>query len=395
MAGRDFELDKGTGIRCDTEFVASSLGFETIGIIAEKGELVFKLSESSCEKHRQQAHGRQGIFNTSGEYVQHFSNVVDIGAEPVLRRENDTTFFTTAGIQRIESILNSSNAIDKFSYIVAQPVVRSQYMDGACNGTSSTFINLTVVDTRSTPLDFINRCNELIQLACRHGIDPSVLTFNIGTGDVAWGERQFHNLSFTIYYNGIELGECVNIYDFPVSPTETISMVDLGFGVERFRWGVWPERHYYPEFEYLYEQNPTVDSNEISAFIDSIRGMVLIAGEGVAPANKNQGYRFRQLSKRFTLKRKGLVFDQTQLIETAYYSWVDNGYVPPIDLEKIQKAIEAENDRNFNAEILARIPIQGKRRPTININQSSQAFLKQVQFSAPKEAIQLILAEIS
>lgn len=379
---------------CDREFIEKTLGFDVDPEAEPLGKRL-KLNQVQIESYKAKSNGAVMSFETIEAYLQFFDDAESVAPERIKRPEGDTTLFTTAGVQRIESMQRDGVPLDRRSFIVAQPVIRSQFMDRSCNGTSSAFINMSVIDVRSTPAEFMERCSQLVQLVCAHGIEPDNLRFSIGTDDETWGERSFHNVSVTIYNGKVELGECLYIYDYPSSEDEGIGITDLGFGLERLQWGIWPERDYLPEFGPIYEQLVHVDSNRVSAIIDTVRSMALIASEGVTPANNNHGYRLRQMSKRFIARTRGLQLDVDELIRLSYESWQKCGYLPVISLDEVRRYIIAENDRNFNAMFIAKLTETNTANIYIDVNQSTEKFLRQVGFSLSAEAINIILSQIT
>src|SRR3989344_4094013 len=67
-----------------------------------------------------------------------------IKPDKVLRSEGDTTIFTSAGIQHIETLEHDGIDLEGKKFTIKQPVVRSQFMDKIKEGYSTAFIDETV-----------------------------------------------------------------------------------------------------------------------------------------------------------------------------------------------------------------------------------------------------------
>ncbi|NWF65811.1 MAG: hypothetical protein HXY38_16185 [Chloroflexi bacterium] len=376
---------------CDESYIKNGLKLARDN---SSSTLILRLSQEGCARHAHTEGIEAGKFSTYEGYLTFFRDVEIIRPEAMCRPSGETTLFTTAGIQRIESLLRGGQEFEKVSYVVAQPVIRSQFMDRARDGTSSSFVNLSVIDIRSTPKEFILRCDELIDLVVSHGAGPEDLRFTIVTDEVTWGQKKFHNISLTLHYHEVELGECVYIYDYPLDGHERISIIDLGFSTERLQWGIRPNRNYFPDFDLIYESLSNVDSSSVTAIIDAVRSMVLIAGEGIVPSNNNHGYRLRQFSKRYIARTLGVHINDKELVRIAYEAWQRTGHQFSASLEETEAIITRENQRNFNAAFLAKVTSSGLGKIYVDINQSTDSFLKQVRFSIPEEKIKNILNQM-
>jgi len=175
---------------------------------------------------------------------------------------------------------------------VAQPVIRSQFMDKVKDGVSTSFVNFSIESIDANPTEFIELSNKFIKLVTNQGVNPEELRFCIEEMSDSWGNKKFRKTVLTLYFNNIELGECVYMHDYPVKEGKKIDIVDIGFGVERLNWGV-NNKNYLSDFDKFYTGD--IDSNKITAVIDSIRTAVLIAGDGVMPSNHDHGYRIKTI----------------------------------------------------------------------------------------------------
>lgn len=322
-----------------------------------------------------------------------FENAKILVPDKICRPKGDTTFFTTAGVQHIETILRERGKLERKLFVISQPVIRSQFMDKIKDGTSTSFINFSVEAVRSNPDEFIDLCDRLIKLIVGCGADPRELRFQIENVNDRWGDKEFTKTVLTLYFNNTELAECVLIHDYPISENDKICIADVGFGVERLNWGVNKSRYYFPGFDKFYEEKRgenKIDSDKVTAIIDSMRTGVLIAGEGVIPSNHDAGYRLRQLSKRFVLRNQGVNFNVVELIHNSYEYWQKWSFEPNIGENKVVEIMRQENERNYNGLLLSMLEERGGPHVYVEINQPTVNFLKQLRVSLSKDAKEIV-----
>lgn len=314
-----------------------------------------------------------------------------VPADAVCRTAGDTTLFTTSGVQKLETIDKSDRGLQKENLVCSQPVIRSQFMDKIKEGTSSSFVNFSVELIDCEPDDFIVAVNKMISLFAKFGIKKDELEFAIKDDSVKWGDKKFKNTSIKVYLNGVEIGEGVYIYDYPSLNSKQIAVTDIGFGIERLLWCI-NNNPYFSEFADVYsDSNEKLGRDEIAGIIDPIRSMVLIAGEGVKGSNKNHGYRLRQFSKRFVNRNKVLGLDEKEIIRRSLDYWRRWGYITKIDDNEIEEIISLENQRNYNMLFLKTLKDALDVELYVEINQSSESFLKQIRFSLSEEQVGAIL----
>jgi hypothetical protein len=319
-------------------------------------------------------------------------------SESVIRGKDDTTLFTTSGIQRVESMLHGLVPLEKEPFIVYQPVLRSQYIDFANEGSSSSFINITLACIAAERKDFHNSCEQVLQLLAELGFTSDDVEVKIEEEEAAWGDRIFKNTSLTLTCRGVEIGECIYSQDFPFSDTEKGNIVDVGIGLERL---LWSRKNTTTPF--LSAHQSTYDSLEekglsrdrIASIVDAVRSMTLIALEGVTPSNKNQGYRFRQLSKRFVSRSLGISPGAEEIIRSSYEEWTKYGHTARRKLDEVIEMVSVENDRNHNRKILDYLKEKHGMDFDVNINQSAEQFLDQLSFSINRQELDGLIENIS
>ncbi|HEX6977100.1 MAG TPA: hypothetical protein VF185_01910 [Patescibacteria group bacterium] len=369
------------------DFIAQNLG-----LVADEERQDFLRLSPSTHYEKPQVTSERKPLEKPEDIFQYFDGVKSIEPDAVCRPKGDTTFFTSAGVQHIETVLRTGSDLKREAFVVSQPVIRSQFMDKIKEGTSSSFINFSVESVDAKPDDFIKLSNQFIKLITSLGVSASSLRFQVENVPDRWGSRKFTKTQFTIYAGGIELGECVYIHDYPVTEDKKISIVDIGFGIERLNWAINATKHYFTEFDELYDQ---ADADKIASIIDPIRTMVLIAGEGTKPSSHDHGYRLRQLSKRFVQRSIGTNTNVAELVDTSYEFWKKWGYKPTVSKEEVLKVVSLENDRNYNGLFLETLGREGTTEIYVDINQPTQDFLKQVGFSLPKDKIDEIVKKIA
>jgi len=328
--------------------------------------------------------------------MEKFEGFNCVDSEPVTRPLSDTTLFTTSGVQRIETMLNNTeNILDK-EMVVFQPVLRSQFIDGVKEGYSSSFLNLSIIKTSSEIRDVVSMSKKMISLiACHTELGRNDLTINFEENNAFWGENKFRNIVISFSVRGVEVGECVYISDFPINEQRSVNIIDIGIGLERFSWALrGNSSFYFGKHSELYldliEQKYDID--KVAKIIDPLRSMTLLAMENVEPSNKNHGYRLRQLSKRFIQHSHTTKINIENLIKTSYEEWSKWGHKSICNIESVINLIKQENDRNFNRLILNLLQEESGLNLYININQDTQSFLEQINFSVDKSIINNILS---
>lgn len=365
-----------------------------LNLISEKDGEMLKIDTSTDAVSIKDREGNVEGFNNIEDLSDYFKDIPRKESDRVSRPFKDSTFFTTAGIQHLETLIREKGGFEKEKFAIFQPVIRSQFIDKVSEGTSTSFVNFSIGITESTPNDFISICNEFIHMLEQRGIKVSDLRFNIESNHSSHGEKIFDNISVSVFFQNVELGECVYIYDYPVGENKKIPITDFGFGVERLNWAIKKDADYLPEFSEIYSKYKEIDKNKLSSIFDAVRSMVLIAGDGVVPSGKDHGYRLRQFSKRFIDRNKALGLDIEKMVHLSFDEWNKWGNKASITKENVVKVIKTENDRNFNSLFLVKLKESKGKDIYIEINQSMEEFLAQMEFSIPSETINNILNQL-
>lgn len=324
-------------------------------------------------------------LNSYKNIHSYFEYAATTTPDSVLRPSGDTTYFTSAGIQHVETLIREKGRLEKHLFAVAQPVVRSQYLDKVKEGISSSFIDYSVDFIGATPEDFIKICVDFFKLIFSQGINKDDLRIRINKHYGLWGNKRFSNIYLTTMYKTIELGECVYIYNYPVTNEIETPIVDVCFGVERLNWGLQLTDHYFPEFKKYYECID--DKDMVAAIVDTIRTATLIAGQGITPSHKDPGYRLRQLMKRFLSRTKGLSVDLEDLVRISFTYWKSWDVEFLLSENSIFNVLKKDDDRNYNLLFLDTLEKNGGSRIHTDVNKSRESFTDQLKHSVPKKII--------
>jgi len=382
----NFELKDIQNIECDNDFILKNLKLVDAKELGPNNFL--KLKPGALSGKIDAKYLEKTPLDDSNGFLEHFENIKIIEPDKICRPKGDTTFFTVAGVQHIETILRRDGKLKKEQFMIAQPVIRSQFMDKVKDGTSTSFVNFSIESIDATPAEFIELSNKFIQLVVNQGVKPEELRLQVEELPDRWGDKKFNKTVLTFYFNNIELGECIYMHDYPVTENKKINIVDIGFGVERLNWGIGNNKNYLPGFDEFYTDK--IDSNKVTALIDSIRTATLIAAEGVKSSNHDQGYRLRQLLKRFVSRNQETKFDISELVRVSYEYWGKWNFQPNINESDVVEIIKQEAERNWNSLFLSALEEGGGPHIYIDINQTTTDFLKQINVSLSKETREIV-----
>ena len=267
-----------------------------------------------------------------------------IEPDDVRRPDGDTTFFTTAGVQHLETMYRESGDFDQ-SFSVYQPCVRSQFMKETREGTSTSFVNFSSVLLDGGAKDFMEYTNAFINILVSNGVKPEEIKFVFAENvPSVWQSKQFNSNNLTLCVNDVEIGESIWVKDFPLTEQKHTSLIEVGLGVERLDWALGKNKYYLPAFDKIYEEHRDHSPDEICSLIDCIRTSTLIIGSGVVPSPKDHGYRARKLLKKFNDTNNGLL-NANELIAISHDEWQAKGARPKLQKEIIQLIVGRETER--------------------------------------------------
>lgn len=382
-----FEYNPNEINRCDQDFI-----LKRFKLISEDKNELLRLSPDSPFYNIEVDSDANEIISSPEQLYPFFESQNYLSSDPILRPENDATLFTTAGIQHIETKLHLEGKLVKESFIIAQPSVRTQYLDKAAEGTTTAFINFCVADIRTTPENFAKFTEQYIEMLVRLGANPGKLSFTIENSEDIWGDKKLDKTTFTILYNGIELGEGVYLHNYPINEKEKIEVADISFGVERLNWALGKSKIYLQEFEELYPKGEVSaeQKNVITAAIDCIRTASLLVSEGLKASHQNPGRSIRQLMKRFAVRNKDLSLSIKELVTKSNDYWQKWGFNSKVNESTVVEILTMENDRSMNVQLAKLLQERGGPILYMDVNQSFQSYTDRLRSSNTEKTVQLI-----
>ena len=384
----NFKNESLDNIELTTDFVIKQLD---LSFDKNADTEIFRLGHDSRLLNTERVADTINIIDSPDKLYPYFEGIEVSNADPLRRPIGDATFFTTAGIQHIETILFKENKLDKQSFIIVQPSIRNQFIDKTSEGCSTSFVDFCVADIRTTPQDYINLCNKYIDTVIQLGADPKLLGFNIEDSEDVWGSKEIKKTILTLSYNNIELGEAVYVHNYPVGQNERIAITDISFGIERLNWAFGENNVYFQEFKSFYPENISPEKkNEITRAIDCIRTATLVAGEGVESSHVNPGRVLRQLIKRFVKRNKEFNFSIDEMVSIANNYWQKWGFRPTVELSQIADILRIERDRSMNVLLMELLKEQGGPSLSIDVNQSFEEYISTIHKSFGPRVIELV-----
>lgn len=373
-------------IECDKNFIINHFK-----LIDEDGDGYFRLGPESSFYNREVKNVEDGSIQNPELLYSYFESQNHIEADPLIRPENDATLFTTAGIQHIETRHLQEKRLDRESFIISQPSIRTQYIDKVSEGTTTSFVNFCVAEIRTTPENFAKLTEQYINMLVSFGLNPTNLSFTIEDTEDIWGSKKLNKTTFTVLYDDKELGEGVYLHDYPVTVNELIPIADISFGIERLNWALGRYQVYLQEFENFYPADATSEQkNTITAIIDCIRTACLLVGEGLDASHKNPGRIIRQLSKRFVARNKLVSLPVKDLVSSSFSYWCKWGFKPNVSESRVVEILIKENDRSMNVLLASLLKERGGPTLYMDVNQDFQSYVVKLRASNPPEIVELI-----
>ena len=278
---------------------------------------------------------------------RYFESVGFKSTEPVSVVEKDgTILYISSGVQIIDPVIQAESKIPDEKIFVAQPVIRSQFIDSIKSNVSTSFINLSTESINNGPTDHFDSIRKWFYLLKSIGINPNEITIVEKSTNQRWGKRKFTNFVLKFFYQNVEIGDAVYIPTMPQDSRPPISISDIGFGLERLN-AIAKDSQYYNE---IVQNNPEMVGID-KKVLDYTRTLTLIASSGVEPSNSGHGYRFRLFAKRLVPEILGSVIDVKKLISFFFDEW-DKWGTLSVDKDRVTVGIAREIERNLNRLIL-------------------------------------------
>ncbi len=316
-------------------------------------------------------------------------HIPTIKPDKVLRPEGDTTIFTSAGIQHIETLERDKISLEGEKFKIAQPVIRSQFMDKIREGYSTAFIDETVAQLGVSDEDFFSMCKQMVINSLNHDTDIQKYYLTIEIQDDRWGQKKFTKLVVTLYYDGNEVSEGVHIDKFPKNDGQTISVSEICHSAERSNWihRENKDQPYFIGFEEFYHPD---NKDDVARIIDPVRTATLMFMQGVVPSHKDPGFRLRQLIKRFIERNADSSFPEERLLDLSYDFWLKSNVEEVVDKVETLELLRREMARAQNVYIVSRVERDIGKKIKVDVNLNTDEFIKRIYSSSPEEIIRAV-----
>lgn len=338
-----------------------------------------------------------GTFNQTYDIHTFFDNAPLITPDNICRPRGDTTLFTTAGAQHIETILHTVESINcKDNFSVYQPSIRMQFAEDVKDGTSTSFVNFSAINFDSSYKNYVEQTQNFITLLLSYGVKPNQIKCILEDNKSAtWGEKNFTTTILSFLIDDFEVGESILMHNYPLSAQKSIAISEIGIGVERLNWKTGKTKYYFENFDDIYAVKATdKTTDDITGTIDCMRTATLITQAGIKPSFNNQGYRLRVLSKKFVARNQQTGLEEDALIQKSFDWWKSKGVEPCVSLDETRHILTAENTRNYNAFVINELKRQYGIVSKLDINQPTDIFLKKIVQIIPKPIVPIFLANV-
>ena len=353
-----------------------------------------KREEIICQLHLKPL-SEEKVFGLSDDFISFtkedsvhtlYSDLPLLSPDPVLRPFGDTTFFTSAGIQHLETKLYDTDKIGK-GFCIYQPCIRTQYMDDIKEGSSTAFTNFSATHLDANQDLFIDQTRKFLSFLLAKGITREQIKLSLEIEkQKQWGKREFSITDFSVFIDDTEVGVINFMHNFPFSEEKKIDICEVGIGLDRLNWKLGIEKNYFSGFNGLYNDIClALSQDECAKIIDPIRTATLITMLGIRPSLKNHGYRTRLLSKRFVSRRANKPVDEKELIHNSYLWWEKQGIQSKFPLKEVQDIISKENKRNENDLLRKKLQEKLQIKTKLDINEEPELFIAKIQRSMPKK----------
>lgn len=329
------------------------------------------------------------IYSENVQNENSSKHIPTIKSDRVLRPEGDTTIFTSAGIQHLETLERDKISLESEKFKIAQPVVRSQFMDKIKEGYSTAFIDETVVQLGVSDENFFSMCKQMVFDSLNHDVDTQKYHLTIEVQDDRWGQKKFTKLVVTLYYDENEVSEGVYINKFPKIDKQIVSVAETTRSAERFNWihRKNKDQSYFIGFEEFYRLDNKDDAARI---IDPVRTATLMLMQGVIPSHKDHGFRLRQLIKRFVERNAEASFSEDRLLDLSYDFWLENNVEGIVGKVEVRELLKKEMTRAQNVHIVSRVERDTGKKIKVDVNLSTNEFIKRIYSSSPEEIIGIV-----
>lgn len=297
-----------------------------------------------------------------------------LSPEHIVRDNGDSTLFTTAAIQRLETLHNQNLPLPTENIMVYQPCVRMQYIDTVKQGSGTSFINFSVTHFNAVEDDFLRLTSQLQRFMLQAGANPADIETRTKSETTQWGDRHFAQSTLAFYVDNHQFSEVIFMHDYPHFDSKT-NIIEVGLGIERAKYLLEPQKPYYREFSDLYTGTNFDDMTNV---IDCIKTFMLISGEGVVPGYKSHKYRLRQLSKKLVSLPLFKTINAKYIAKISYQYWLDAGIKFSKSFEETYAVLQKENERNLHSLEIAETEQRENFKINLDINLPESEFRKRL-----------------
>ncbi len=251
-----------------------------------------------------------------------------------------SSLFASAGVNAVHETIFSETADEYRRVYVIQPVIRTQFFDAVSSkGSSTSFVNPSFMQLTASPDDHIYGIERLFDCLSGLGIYVGNMALSLSERTSQWGISPHRKLQLDVHYRGLQIADAIYTSEFPQSTRDSLSMSDIGIGLERAVWLVNGSPSYFDAI------GPHAHAlTHAPELLDGVRTMTLMALGGVTPGRTNQGYQFRRLAKRTASLLT--VPDVRKLAEHYSRQWQTYGPSTVSDADAIA-TVESEVDKQF------------------------------------------------
>jgi len=317
---------------------------KTVFYYKDRNPFEIKENEFLSYSKRKKPMSLQNFINKTEEYFneKNFSRKV---LNSIINDKKDTIFIV-AGIQYFSDIIFGKQEGDGIKYFVPQPVIRTKYRDYVGEGSISSFVNLSTMQSPTSPENHLSHIDDWMNYLSKLGLNIKdfVLRLNESNGeDWAGHWSKTHGNILFFDYGGLEIGDAGYLQIENKPP-----ITDIGFGLERILWAVNKER-----FSDLIGPIPFSFEEDYS-IMDSIRTTTLISLSGLGRKDKEALSQFKIYMTKIKNKRD---FNIYEIVKHYYNFW--NKFVNPLKkFDETFSLIQNEFNRQKNLDLVQKLGFQ-------------------------------------
>lgn len=271
------------------------------------------------------------------------------------------TDLTVAGVQMFDKVIHQEADILEGDFFIAQPCIRTQFQSvvASTNGSSTAFVNICTEKMGGSFEQHLFTIDHWLTALSKLGLHMNDFVLVLRTKKHDWGSGEFYVVELFFIYGDLELGDA-GYSHVPQQGRASISLSDIGFGLERVTWGVNKQASY---FDFLRPFTISCGNEEA----DLYRSITLMLSSGVQPSNKGPGLQLRRFAK--LLSGKHYHADIQGLIVYYYNYWKQFGQ-PVVSVAEVVLGARLELDRtvNFKMKNMLGLPMPKKETTEQYIN---------------------------